>query len=170
MLRKDTLPHTCIHLKGYFLFAVLSWCVCIPKHEAMTKQSAMVTPQDRQNHWLAQRRWSTCVGHLAAPGKQMCWTTWGSMAKRCHVGLLPVSVSSSSPRLQWHLRENHQMGASSGTYLASSPSLYDHVVLALPFSTSSKPVATFWKGILFQNKCARADLLRISTKHEMKRD
>lgn len=59
MLRKDTLPHTCIHLKGYFLFAVLSRCVCIPKHEEMTKQSAKVTPQDRHNHW--HRGGGACV-------------------------------------------------------------------------------------------------------------
>jgi len=63
------------------------------------------------------------------------------MAKCCRLGLLPVNVSS--PWFWWHSREKHQMGASSGTLLASLPSLYDRSVLAVPLSTSSTPVATF---------------------------
>lgn len=91
VLRKYTLVHTFIHLRSYFLPFWLG--VCISNQEEVAKWGAVLLQQNRQNHWLTQKWLSTSVGHLAAPGEQMRWTIWGSMAKCCHLELLPVNVS-----------------------------------------------------------------------------
>lgn len=170
---RDISPH--LHSFKKSLTAHSSVLVCIsisPPPPKIKKRSIPMTPQkDGEDQWLVWRQHMTCVGHLTDSDEQMGEVVWVSMAKCCRLGLLPVSTSWSSPWFWWSSRKNlDQTAASSGTLLASIPSLYDPSVLAVSLSTSSVPVATFGKSIWFQNKCAHADLPRIYTKCEMKTD
>lgn len=170
----ETLVHTCIHLKSHWLYTLLSWC-------AYTKKKKKKGSNDLKHvlPWLQRRIGKITGWHGDGTGHvwvilQLLISKWEWFeqvwSNAAIWGCCQLEGVRAAPGFGGTWEKNHQTGASSGTLLASPPSLYDHLLLAVPLSISSMPVATFWKSIRFQNKCAHADLLRINKKCEMKTD
>lgn len=161
---REMLVHTCIHLKSHWLHTLLSCCAYpFPAHQKKKAFPWLHRRMAKISDWCGGSR-----GIL-----QPLMSKWGECfeSARHNAAIWGCCRSWSSPWFWWCSRKKpDQTGASSGTLLASLPSLYDLSVLAVSLFTSSVPVATFGRSIRFQNKCARADLPRIYTKCEMKTD